>query len=157
MDIKKLKPSRKSNFKQGYYVLVNPAKYIGKQPIIYRSSWERKFCRWCDLNDDVISWASEPFAVKYFFTLDNKYHNYFPDFYIKMKGSEVIEYLVEIKPKAQLQKPQPPKKKTKKAIENFNFLFESYVKNLCKTQALQEMAEKFGYKIMLITEDSKLF
>lgn len=158
MDIKKLKPSKKSKFKQGYYTVINQNKYIGKYPIIYRSSWERKFCRWCDLNENILSWASEPFSVKYFSVLDNKYHNYFPDFYIKMKeGDTLTEYVVELKPKAQLQRPNEPKKKTKKSIENFNFLLESYVKNLCKTDALQKMADKFNYKVMILTEDSKLF
>lgn len=158
MSIKNLKPTYKSGFRQGYYKPYNPNKYIGSFPIIYRSSWERKFCHWCDHNRDVIFWASEPFPIKYLNILDNKYHNYFPDFYIKLQVSDLVEeYLVEIKPKAQLQKPLPPKKKTKKAVENFKHSYETYVKNLCKTDALNKIAKQRNYKVMLLTEESNIF
>ena len=50
MSIKKVKPTSKSGFKQGYYKPKYPQKYRGEGPIIYRSSWERKFCYWCDHN-----------------------------------------------------------------------------------------------------------
>ena len=157
-NIKNLKPNKNSGYKQGYYTPVNPDKYLNGDPIIYRSSWERKFCHWCDHNEEVIGWVSEPLSIKYFNTLDNKFHNYFPDFYIKMEREGVVEeYLVEIKPKAQLQKPKIPKKRTLKSMANFKRGYETYVKNLCKTKALQEMAKSRNYKVMLLTEDSKLF
>ena len=39
-----------------------PEKYVGDaKNIICRSSWERKFCRWCDLNENIIKWGSEEF------------------------------------------------------------------------------------------------
>lgn len=158
MNIKNLKPSVKSGYKQGYYTLRNPHKYIGPMPIIYRSSWERKFCHWCDHNDDVISWISEPFSIKYYNILDKKYHTYFLDFYVKMnKGGIIEEYVVEIKPKAQLQKPVEPKRKTQKAMENFKYGYETYVRNLCKLDALNKIADQRNYKVMLLTEDSNLF
>lgn len=158
MSIKKVKPNWKSGFKQGYYKPKNKEKYIGSGPIIYRSSWERKFCYWCDHNKDVIFWASEPLAVKYYNILDKKFHKYYPDFYIKMNKDNLIEeYLVEIKPKAQLKKPKVPKRKTKKALQNYKYGMETYVRNLCKTDALNKLAESRNYKVMLLTEDSKLF
>lgn len=158
MNIKNVKPNIKSGFKQGYYKPRKPEKYIGSLPIIYRSSWERKFCHWCDHNDMIISWASEPFSIKYYNILDKKFHNYFPDFYIKMiKDNIVEEFLVEIKPKAQLQKPIPPKRKTAKAMENFKYSYETYVRNLCKTDALNKIAVQRNVKVMLVTEDSTLF
>ncbi len=158
MGIKKVKPTSKSGFKQGYYNPINPQKYIGEHPIIYRSSWERKFCHWCDHNEEVIKWASEPFSVKYFNMLDKKFHNYYPDFYMKMdKGGIMEEFVVEIKPKAQLQKPKAPKRKTAKALKNFQHGYETYVRNLCKTEALNKMAKLRNFKVMLLTEDSKLF
>ena len=91
MSIKKVKPTIKSGYKQGYYKPKFPQKYRGEGPIIYRSSWERKFCHWCDHNDDVIFWISEPFSIPYFNLLDNKFHKYYPDFFLKMKkGDEVM-------------------------------------------------------------------
>ncbi len=158
MSIKKLKPTSKTGFSQGYYKPHNQHKYMGPPPIIYRSSWERKFCHWCDHNEDVIGWISEPFAIKYFNLLDNKFHNYYPDFYVKIKKGDIIEqYVVEVKPKAQLQKPKPPKRKTKKSLANFKRGYETYVRNLCKTEALNKAAQQRNFKVMLITEDSKLF
>jgi hypothetical protein len=158
MNIKNVKPTAKSGFKQGYYKPVYPEKYIGPGPIIYRSSWERKFCHWCDHNTDVIGWVSEPFSIKYYNILDKKFHNYFPDFYVKIQRDGLIEeYLVEIKPKAQLKKPEQPKRKTAKAMENFKYGYETYVRNLCKTDALNKAAAQRNYKVMLLTEDSNLF
>ena len=158
MSIKKVKPTVKSGFKQGYYKPVNIEKYVGAFPIIYRSSWERKFCHWCDHNEDVISWMSEPFSIKYFNLLDKRFHNYFPDFFITMKnGEEQINYVVEIKPKSQLVKPKPPSRKSKKAFENYKYSYETYVKNLCKTDALNKEAVRRNFKVMLLTEDSKIF
>ena len=158
MNIKNLKPNSKSGFRQGYYKPTYNEKYIGPGPIIYRSSWERKFCHWCDHNDEVISWVSEPFSIKYYNILDKKFHNYFPDFYVKMKKGDLIEeYLVEIKPKVQLKKPNPPKRKTPKAMENFKYGYETYIRNLCKTDALNKIAAQRNYKVMLLTEDSNLF
>jgi hypothetical protein len=158
MNIKNLKPNSKSGFRQGYYNPMNPQKYIANGPIIYRSSWEKKFCHWCDHNPDVISWVSEPFSIKYYNILDKKFHNYFPDFYIKMKKDGVIEeYLVEIKPKSQLKKPEPPKRNSKKAMENFKYGYETFVRNLCKTDALNKVAKQRNYKVMLLTEDTNLF
>lgn len=158
MNIKNVKPNAKSGFKQGYYSPKNREKYIGPGPIIYRSSWEHKFCKWCDLNENVMAWVSEPFSIKYYNILDKKFHNYFPDFYVKLKKEDTIEeYLVEIKPKAQLQKPIPPKRKTAKAMENFKYGYETYVKNLCKTDALNKIATQRNYKVMLLTEESNLF
>jgi hypothetical protein len=163
MSIKKVKPNAKSGFKQGYYKPKNPQKYKGPLPIIYRSSWERKFCYWCDHNEDVIYWMSEPFSIDYFNLLDNRIHKYYPDFYIRLKriddeGKDIFENIVvEVKPKAQLQKPKEPKRKTAKAMTNYKYGYETYVRNLCKTDALQKLAKTRGFKVMLITEDSKLF
>jgi len=163
MSIKKVKPTANSGFRQGYYQPQNPSKYNGPLPIIYRSSWERKFCHWCDHNEDVVSWMSEPFSIDYFNLLDKRFHKYYPDFYIKLKrgeenGQPIIEnYVVEVKPKAQLQKPKEPKRKTAKAMQNYKYSYEQYVKNLCKTDALKKAAQHRNFKVMLLTEDSKLF
>ena len=162
MSIKKVKPNANSGFRQGYYKPKNPQKYKGPLPIIYRSSWERKFCHWCDHNEDVLYWMSEPFSIDYFNLLDNRIHKYYPDFYIRLRrmdeGKEVFEnVVVEIKPKAQLQKPKEPKRKTAKAMTNYKYGYETYVRNLCKTDALQKLAKSRGFKVMLLTEDSKLF
>ena len=75
--------SIKSKYKPSY-----PSKYKGDpNNIICRSSWERKFCRWCDLNENILAWGSEEFCIPYISPIDNRVHRYFPDFLIKVKES----------------------------------------------------------------------
>ena len=64
-----------------------PRKYKGDvNNIICRSSWEKKFCSWCDLNESIIEWGSEEFWIPYR-APDGKVRRYFPDFIIKVKES----------------------------------------------------------------------
>ena len=93
MSIKNLKPRGNSGFVQGYYEPQNPDKYIGPTPIIYRSSWERKFCIMCDTKDNVLKWSSEPVEIKYISRQDNKQHKYYPDFYMKTKNEEGLSLI----------------------------------------------------------------
>ena len=47
--------SIKSKYKPSF-----PRKYKGNpNNIICRSSWERKFCRYCDLNENILEWGSD--------------------------------------------------------------------------------------------------
>lgn len=155
-----LGPNKNGRFKQEYYHPKNINKYIGDpEKIIYRSSWERKFMIWLDLNDSVLEWSSEPIAIKYFYPQDQKYHKYYPDFYFKIKkqdGSEV-KYLVECKPSSQLQKPQMPKRRTPKTIKNYNYLMEAFTKNYVKVVAAREWCKQNGFEFTFITENSGLF
>lgn len=165
MSIKKNKPNSKSGYKQGYYQPKNINKYNGEFPIIYRSSWERKFCHWCDYNEYVISWMSEPFYVNYFNILDKKFHKYYPDFYFRIKRYSdkdsdeytIENYVVEIKPKSQLKKPKEPKRKSVKSLRNYKHAYETYIRNLCKTESLKKLSKDRNFKLMLLTEDSNIF
>ena len=75
--------SIKSKYKPKY-----PRKYQGNpNNIICRSSWERKFCRYCDLNNNIIAWASEEISIPYMSPVDNRPHRYYPDFLMKVKES----------------------------------------------------------------------
>jgi len=68
----------KSKYKPEY-----PKKYKGDpNNIICRSSWERVFCRYCDRNRNILEYSSEEVIIPYRSPVDNKYHRYFPDFYI---------------------------------------------------------------------------
>ena len=156
MSIKNLKPTKNSGFNQGYYKPENPEKYVGPTPVIYISSWEHKFMIWCDRNETVEKWSSEPVEVKYWYRKDSKAHKYYPDFYFKQKtqGGGVNEYLVEIKPKAQIQPPQMPTKRSKKAIESYKFLAEQYVKNMDKYNAAKSYADQRGWDFIILTEDT---
>ena len=97
----------------------NPKKYNGNpNNIICRSSWERKFCQWCDRNKSVVSWASEEISIPYVSPKDNRIHRYYPDFLIKVKeyNNKIQTYVVEVKPKKQTLPPKKKKKITKSYI-----------------------------------------
>jgi hypothetical protein len=155
MSIKNLKPTKNSGFIQGYYTPINPDKYIGPIPIIYRSSWERKFMIMCDTKTHVLKWSSEPVQIKYISSFDKREHIYYPDFYMKTIGKEGDEeFLVEIKPEAQITKPQPPKVNSQKALKSYKFLAEQYVKNRDKYTYAKAWAANRGWRFIVLTEKS---
>ena len=98
-------------FERGFYKPINEDKY--KQPRDrymnkhefpeYRSSWEKKFMKWCDISSEVEYWTTEPFAIEYISPKDNKKHRYFPDFLVKFTNG--IKRLIEIKPQSQWKDP----------------------------------------------------
>jgi len=108
---KKRKRRSTSRYKQGYYIPQNPEKYrasldetmnSGPNPF-YRSSWEKKFYIWCDLNDDIEFWGTESIAIPYISPKDGQRHRYFPDVLIKFKNEKKV--VIEIKPASQNKDP----------------------------------------------------
>ena len=74
---------------------------------------------------------------------------------IQQDGTE-LEYIVKIKPKSQITKPQPPKTNSKKALKSYKFLAEQYVKNMDKYNAAKEFCDGRNYKFIVLTEDTIL-
>ena len=132
---------------RGLYRPTNPKKYVGNtKQIVYRSLLERRFMRYCDLNEDILYWASEELPVRYYNPLDKKYHRYCPDFVVKTVNND--KYMIEIKPSRQVAKPKPPKKKTKSYMrESFE-----YIKNQAKWQAAKSYCDDNGMQFKVITE-----
>lgn len=151
MSIKNVKPTKKSGYHQGYIDISECAKYRGSGPIIYRSLWEKKFAYYCERTPEIVWWSSESFSIQYFSPIDNKYHKYYPDFIFQLSNNQIV--IAEIKPKAQLQKPELPKRKTSKAVESYKWGYNTWVVNMAKKQAAIEFANSRGYKYLLITED----
>ena len=87
---------------QGPYTVRNPKKYIGKGVPRYRSGWELTFMNFCDNNDSILYWASEPFKIPYRHPFTGKHTIYVPDFFVvyQSKRGQIAE-IVEIKPKKQ--------------------------------------------------------
>ena len=132
---------------KGLYRPTNPKKYVGNaNQIVYRSLLERRFMRYCDLNDDIINWASEELPISYWSPIDKKWHRYFPDFIIKTSKNK--KFIIEIKPSRQVGKPKPPKKKTKSHMRE---QFE-YIKNQAKWSAAKQYCEDKGIEFKIITE-----
>ena len=130
----------------------HPSKYLGDSSnIICRSNWERKFCNYCDSNENIISWASEEFSIPYISPLDNRRHRYFPDFLIEVKESNGIlkKYVIEIKPKRQTLDPKKKSRVTKSYINEV----KSYAINQAKWKYALEFCKDNRLEFKIITED----
>ena len=119
--------------------------------IICRSSWERRFCKWCDLNDNILEWGSEEFWIPYISPLDKRVHRYFPDFIIKVKEStgQIKTYVIEVKPKKQTVEP----KKKSRVTKSYIYECKTYAVNQAKWKAATEFCEDRRIQFKIITED----
>lgn len=136
---------------KGRYRIENIKKYKGDiSDVIYRSSWELKFMRWCDSNPSVLEWGSETVIIPYRSPVDNNVHRYFVDFYIKIqdKNKKILKYLIEIKPEKFTKPPPIPQKQTKRFIQEvFN-----YGINQSKWKAATSFCDDRGWKFLVLTE-----
>jgi hypothetical protein len=129
-----------------------PKKYKGDaRNIICRSSWERRFCNWCDINESILEWGSEEFWIPYLSPLDNRTHRYFPDFIIKVKEStgDIKTYVIEVKPKRQTK---PPIKK-KRVSKSYIYEMKTYSVNQAKWKAADEWCKDRKIEFKIITEN----
>ena len=137
---------------KGKYRVNYPKKYKGDiNEIIYRSSWELKFMRWCDLNPSVFEWGYETMIIPYKSPVDNKVHRYFVDFFIKVqdKNNSIQKYLVEIKPEKFTKPTAIPKRKTKRFIQEVI----NYGINQAKWKYADNYCLNRGWKFLVLTEN----
>lgn len=91
-----------------------------------RSSYESRYARMLEDDDDVVSYEHEPFRIPYL--LDGSMHNYIPDFFVvRLRGKR---QLIEVKPK----------------------MFVGGV-NAMKFQAARQWCQLNGVDYCIITED----
>ena len=137
---------------KGKYKPRNPEKYKGNPTqIIYRSSWERAFCKWADLNEGVSEWQSEEKAIWYDNPVQRKKCRYFPDFIIEYerKDGVLVKEMIEIKPKSQVDGPPVnPKRKTK----SWANAVMTYAVNQAKWKAARRWCEDRGMNFRIVTE-----
>jgi|TARA_R100000084_G_C4632453_1_gene139102 hypothetical protein len=138
-------------FRQGVFSPKNREKYKGKALPIYRSGWEKKFFRWCDLNENVIAWNSESVIIPYLNPNTGRVQRYFVDGLISIKESAGIKtYLIEIKPSKQTKPPVVKKgqRKTTRLYEQ-----KMYVQNRAKWEAAEKWCKKKGdIEFKILTE-----
>ena len=126
----------------------NYKKYKGDYTkITYRSGWELKFMKYLDRQSNVLSWSSEEVIIPYKSPIDNKWHRYYPDFWVKTKQGET---LVEIKPKKQTR---PPKLNPKNKRRYLNEV-KTWGINEAKWKAAVSVCETKGWTWQIITEDT---
>jgi len=167
----------KTSYHQGVYIPQNISKVIGGN-IIYRSGWEYKLCRWCDLSPNVVRWGCECVSVEYRdrggVNLDEcrKYglnpndpaqwpiKNYYIDFYIEFGGKDwngnpedVKVYLVEVKPFKETQMPERVADTAKlKDKKRFNKEAQKFLQNTSKWEAARAFAAAKGVNFEIWTE-----
>ncbi len=137
---------------KGKYRPTHPSKYRGNPTnIIYRSLWELKFMKYCDSNKNILEWGSEEVIVPYRSPIDNRYHRYFPDFYIKVRESTgtIKRMIIEIKPQKQCIEPKVQKKKTRSYV----YQVCEYAKNQAKWEAAKEFCEDRQWEFKVLTEN----
>ena len=126
-------------------------KYVGKYPIICRSSWEYRFCQWLDANPAVLEWSSEGHCIKYRDPFNaKKTRRYFPDYYVCLNTDMGKKrFLVEVKPEKDLKMPDRNSNKSKKTILTQE---TTYIVNKAKFEAAQIYCNKMGFEFKVITE-----
>ncbi|MBV22926.1 MAG: head completion protein [Euryarchaeota archaeon] len=136
---------------KGKYKVRNYRKYKGDPTrVVYRSLWERKFMDWCDKTPRVVEWWSEEIAIPYKDPVQKKWRRYFPDFWVKVKetNGKTKSYLIEVKPKRQVDGPKPQKRHTKKYITEVM----TYATNQAKWEAANDYCNDRLWEFKLITE-----
>lgn len=130
---------------RGPYSPKNPKKYVGDKVPYYRSSWERVFMETCDMNPNVIEWASEPLRIPYFNPFKNAWTVYVPDFVIvyRDKSRSTVAELIEIKPKKETTLEAAKTEKDKINVQI----------NALKWQAGAKYASNNGLRFRVLTEE----
>ena len=142
---------KRGKYHQGKFYPKNPEKYVGDiNNIIYRSSWELKVLIFFDENPNVISYNSEEIVIPYMCATDGRQHRYYPDFLVKFKKRDgsIVTTLVEVKPEKQTKPPVPPKRRTKRFLQEI----ETYAKNRSKWDYAIEWCKQKGIEFTLLTE-----
>lgn len=122
----------------------NISKYVGDaSKINCRSLWERNVCKFCDDNINIKKWTFEEISIPYLSPLDQKIHNYFPDFLIEFEqNGKLNTWMLEVKPKKQTFLKENASKKEK----------ITWIINQAKWKAAQAYCQKHGMEFKVITE-----
>jgi F0F1-type ATP synthase alpha subunit len=134
-----------AKFAQGAYTIKNSGKYVGHGTPRYRSSWEWAFMNFCDTNEHIQQWSSEPVRIPYRHPLTGKMTTYVPDFIVTYRGpnNTMRAELIEIKPKKQsmIEDKQSQRDRAVVAV------------NYAKWDAATKWAKNNGLVFRIITED----
>ena len=129
---------------QGQYTPVNPGKYVGTYPIIFRSSWEFTVMKLLDTNPNILNWASESLKIPYQNPFTGKYTVYIPDFvvtYVDATGKTKAE-IIEVKPQKETFLEHAKTQKAKMTV----------TLNMFKWEAARAFAKNHGMTFRIMNE-----
>ena len=151
-------------YKQGLYIPKFPEKYIGDPTnIFYRSSLEKKFCIYADINPKILKWGCECFEIPYTLkSLGNPpkitHHRYYPDFYLEVSRPDlpqlVARFLIEVKPEAETKAPVLPKSNSLKKIKSAEYQLVTYNKNVYKWVQAIDWCKARDIEFRLVIEEN---
>ena len=106
--------------------------------------------KWCDNNPNVLQWWSEELAIPYRDPVTKRWRRYFPDFWMKVQeqNGQIKSYLIEVKPKRQVEGPKPQKRRTKSYITEVM----TYATNKAKWAAANDYCNDRLWEFKLVTE-----
>lgn len=129
---------------KGVYSLKNPEKYKGKNPIVYRSTWELTVFQTFDNHPGVVEWASESVRIPYKHPFKGNITSYVPDLLVRMidkNGKEKIE-LIEVK----------PAKEALTEMAKSKYDQAQLIVNMAKWEAARKFCKKNGITFRVLTE-----
>lgn len=139
-----------------FFTPKNPQKYIGKMPIMYRSSWELTMMMWLDSHPYILQWASESVDIPYRNPLTGKWSIYIPDFlivYADKTGRQHVE-MVEIKPMKEVPGYQKISERTNRPLKVSKQTQLVQAVNAAKWAAAMQFCKKKGWKWRVVTEET---
>lgn len=140
---------------KGRFKPKNYQKYKGDATnVIYRSLLERKFMVYCDEKPWVLEWSSEEIVIPYVSPVDNRWHRYFVDFWIKYrdKNGNIRTVLIEVKPLSQTKPPTRKDTSTGKPTRRFITEVATYGINQAKWKAATEYCLDRKWEFKILTE-----
>lgn len=115
-----------------------------KFPVICRSRWEMMFVEFCDSNQDVLEWASEPWEIPYKNPIKKSQSVYVPDFLVavRQQSGRIVKMLIEIKPAKEALK-----ERARSAIDT-----AKVIENQAKWKAAEWWCQRRGLVFRIMTE-----
>jgi hypothetical protein len=129
----------------------NCNKYLGDPTNIwYRSLWERRVMVHLDENPSVVGWSNEEIVIPYLSPVDNRWHRYFPDFFVRVKNKNGVQeaMILEVKPASQSVAPEKKSKITRRYIREV----VTWGVNEAKWKAAIEYCKDRSWQFKVITE-----
>jgi hypothetical protein len=109
---------------------------------------------YCDETSSILEWSSEEVVVPYVSPVDNRYHRYFVDFWMKYKdrNGEIKSVLIEVKPDIQTR--PPVRKNTSNGKPTRRFINEvmTWGVNQAKWEAATKYSTERNWEFKIITD-----
>lgn len=135
---------------KGEFIPTNAQKYIGKYPIIYRSSWEFTMMRKFDEHPNVIAWASETVSIPYQNPLTGRWSMYVPDFLVVYADRDGRKHAEVIEVKPMRERPDYQRKQGERLSERTKL---AQVVNAAKWAAAVQFCAKNRLSFRVASED----